>query len=236
VNKHFLRTLFASVVASTMLWAQAGTGILPEVAALRVSEEDGQAQMALKNVDTVPLLLHTQVQNIPEDNSLTLIPLPPIVRVEPNTNQIVRFILEKPAKPLEVQHFKRVTFEGIPPAGPKVAGQIKLNVRYDLPVLISPKGLVQHEAPWELLTWKLSGTQLTVSNPSKFVVRLQRDVDLMPGAKRFEALKKTYVLPGESFTAELPAGVKPETVQGLRMFPVSLYGAAMQGVDAPVSR
>jgi P pilus assembly chaperone PapD len=209
------------------------SGIQPELSVLLISEDEGQAQMGLKNLDATPLLLHTRIVDVPEDKHQVVIPLPPVIRMEPKSRQIVRFVLEKAAEPMTVQHYKRVTFEGIPAISKnKGTAVVRVNVRYDLPVIISPKGLVQVENPWEQLQWKLEGRTLTVHNPSPFVVRMSREVDLMPQAKRVEALQRTFVLPGDTMRTELPTDVVPEKLTAVRSFPASLYGAAVAPYEA----
>lgn len=233
--------LAAWALCSFSVMAQApsdsASGIQPELSVLLLSEDEGQAQMALKNLDSTPLLLHTRIIDVPEDKSLVVIPLPPVIRMEPKSRQIVRFVLEKSAEPMTVQHYKRVTFEGIPAVSKnRGTSVVRVNVRYDLPVIISPKGLAQVENPWEQLQWKLEGRTLTVHNPSPFVVRMSREVDLMPQVKRVEALQRTFLLPGDTMSTELPGDMVPEELTAVRSFPASLYGAAVAPYDAVLVR
>ena len=225
----------ASVVASPASFA--ASGVRPEISVLLVSEETGQAQMSLINEESRPMLLHSLIKDVPEDTGPSLLSVTPVSRVEPKARQIARFVLEPLKEPLKVQHYKRVTFEGIPPSEKKEGtARIEMTVRYDLPVIISPKGMVQHEAPWELLKWSVAGNKLTVHNPSPYVVRMSREVDLMPAAKRFEAVNRTFILPGDTLTVELPQDTRPESIAAVRLFPASLYGATVDPFDAPVSR
>jgi P pilus assembly chaperone PapD len=231
LNTFFRRTLLAAVALYGA--AALATGITPETSMLALSEADGTAQMGIVNTEDVPMLLHSAVRNLPEDDSLLVLPLPPVTRVEPKGRQVVRFVLEKPAEPLKVQHLKRVTFEGIPPK-PKEPNSFQLTLRHDLPLIISPKGLEQIPDPWRLMQWRMADGKITVSNPSPYVVRLSRTVDLMPGAKRVDLLTRTYVLPGETVSLDLPADSKAD-ISSVRIFPASPYGYAVEPYDVPLN-
>lgn len=212
----------------------AATGMLPDAPLLVVSEADGLAQMGLKNTDNQPLLLYTTVVNLPGDDALHLYALPSVTRVESGARQIVRFVLENNGKQLSVQHLKRIRFEGIPSVS-KVAdggsGVISLTVRQDIPAVISPRGLEQDPQPWKRLNWTLTGHTLTVSNPSPFVIRLSQQVDLMPAQRRIKLFERTFVLPGETLTLQLPADASPHAV---RIFPASPFGFDVGHYDFPL--
>jgi P pilus assembly chaperone PapD len=216
-------------------YAQPISGVQPEASVLLISETEGQAQMGVKNTDPNPLLLYVKVYDVSEDKELRVIPIPAVTRVEAGGRQIVRFVLENPSKPLAVQHFKRVTFEGVPSksTNPDEAG-VRVNVRYDLPIVISPKGLKSVDDPWTLMAWKIDSERLTVHNPSPYVVRMSREVDLLPAIKRVEIAKRTFILPGETLSIELPGGISAESVKGVRLFPATLYGSSAPDFDASI--
>ncbi len=90
-------------------------GMVPETSLLVIDEATHSGTMNVKNTDAHPALLYTTVVDLPDESKdLKLIPTQPVVRVEPGQTQQIRFILQN-NKPLDVEHFKRVTFEGIPP-------------------------------------------------------------------------------------------------------------------------
>ena len=227
----------AAAAAVVSFNAQA-TGMQPDTPLLVVLESDGSAQMGLLNTDNEPLLLHTTIVELPEDKGPALYALPPITRVEANGRQIVRFILEKSSEPMTVQHIKRVRFEGIPPAlkDKPESALVRFTVAQELPVVISPKGLEQDPEPWKKITWKLAGNQIVVSNPSPFVARLSREVDLLPAGQRVTLLPRTYILPNESITLPLPADVDAATVRSLRLQPASPYGFSVGSYEEPLLR
>lgn len=215
--------------------AQSISGVQPEAQVLLISESEGQAQMGVKNTDANPLLLYVKVYEVTDDKDLRVIPVPAVTRVEAAGHQIVRFVLENPSKPLDVQHFKRVTFEGVPA---KIINSddtgVRVNVRYDLPIIISPKGLKPLDDPWTQMVWKIEGERLTVNNPTRYVVRMAREINLLPALSKAEISKRTFILPGETLGVDLPKGVSPESVKGVRLFPTTLYGSSAPDFDAPI--
>lgn len=126
-------------------------GMQPETTVVILNEEDGEATLNIKNTDPGAALLHSVIQNIPEDLESLLIVTPPITRVESGDTQLVRFIMTAKA-PLKTQRLKRVSFEGIPQARTPGGATIGITLRQNLPLILHPKGLPKHDAPWQLLT------------------------------------------------------------------------------------
>ncbi|WP_323118693.1 fimbria/pilus chaperone family protein [Burkholderia alba] len=203
-------------------------GMVPDTTIVIVDEADGEGSVAIRNTDNAPALLYTHLHPIPEDPADRLVVTPPMARVEPGARQLVRFVLDVDA-PLKTQHLSRVTFEGIPP---KRAGrnEIRTVVQQDLPVLIQPRDLPRNNAPWTLLKWSVHDGELTVNNGSRYVVRLEQSVQLLPG-QHVVALPKPYVLPGETLRITLDA---PVPARQVRIFPATVYGYSVEHHDAPL--
>jgi len=121
-------------------------GMQPESSIIILEEVDGQAEMNVRNTDAVAALLHTTVHDIPEDPDTRVVVTPPVARVEPGHDQLVRFIHHGPE--LKTQRLKRVVFEGIGQRldthGRAVVG---VSVRQNLPLLLHPRGLAHHRTP-----------------------------------------------------------------------------------------
>lgn len=217
------------VAASMALSASSfATGVQPETSLLLIQEEDGMGQMVVTNTDTVPLLLHSTVEDVSGEEPFTVVQSPAAIRLEPGARQIVNFVLVKD-QPLTVQRFKRALFEGIPPAqsGRNV---VQMVIRTDLPLIVNPKGLKIDQEPWKLLRWSRRDGAIEVTNPSPFIVRLSNRVELHPG-KRDAALQETYVLPGRTVRLNTPQeGI--DGVTTIRIHPSSLYGYAVDAYDA----
>ncbi len=206
-------------------------GMLPETTLVMLYEEQGEATINIKNTDAAPALLHSVVENVPEDLEPLVIVTPPIARVEAGETQLVRFISTLKA-PLKTQRLKRVTFEGIPQARAVEGATIGITLRQNLPLILHPKGLPQHQSPWELLKWRRAGEQLSVHNDSAYVVRLALDVRLLPLA-RLATLPRSYVLPGETLTLKVQTPLAGVT--GVEIQPATVYGFSVQNYRAPIN-
>ena len=209
-------------------------GMVPNTSVVIVNEADGEATVSVTNTDTKMALLHVTLENIPEDSDTLLFVTPPLTRVEASKSQLVRFILQTQA-PLQTQRLKRVIFEGMPAQrDPAQLGraQVGVTVRQNLPVIIHPKGLAPNRTPWLGLQWTLKADQLSVHNPSPYVVRLAQELQLLPGNVS-AMLPRTYVLPGETLTVTASGAGAGAT--SVRLQPATVYGFAVAPHDAPIS-
>ena len=207
-------------------------GMVPDTSVVIVHEAEGEAAVSVTNTDSQLALLHVTLQDIPEDTEPLLVVTPPLSRVEPSKSQLVRFILQS-QQPLLTQRLKRAIFEGMPQGRPATqAGhaRVGVTVRQNLPVILHPKGLAPNRTPWTGLEWRLKRDQLSVHNPSPYVVRLAQELQLLPGSGS-ALLPRTYVLPGEAISVPASGG-QASTV---RLQPATVYGFAVKAYDAPIT-
>ncbi|SDR89739.1 P pilus assembly protein, chaperone PapD [Pseudomonas cedrina] len=207
-------------------------GMVPDTSVVIVNEADGEASVSVTNTDSKLALLHVTLEDIPEDSAPLLFVTPPLTRVEPSKSQLIRFILQSP-EPLVTQRFKRVIFEGMPQgrsAAQAGHARVGVTVRQNLPVILHPKGLAPNRTPWTGLTWSLKNSQLSVHNPSPYVVRLAQELRLLPG-NGSALLPRTYVLPGET----LSVAASQATATTVQLQPATVYGFAVAPYEAPVS-
>ena len=224
-----VRLLCASLYLG-FLGSAVADGMLPETTVVVLYEEQGEATINIKNTDAAPALLHSVVQNVPEDVEPLLIVTPPITRVEAGETQLVRFIGTL-KEPLKTQRLKRVSFEGIPQARTGGGATIGITLRQNLPLILHPQGLPMHHTPWELLTWRRAGERITVHNDSAYVVRLASELLLLP-QRGAATLPRTYILPGEvlAVTVEGALGALTE----VEIQPATTYGFAADHYRAPI--
>ncbi|HAY0331159.1 TPA: fimbria/pilus periplasmic chaperone [Escherichia coli] len=232
---------FSAFLAATTagLWlftiSAHATGMLPESSVVIVEEGDGEGAINLQNTDNFPMLLLTTLQNIKQDSEKLLIVTPPVARVEPGKTQRVRFMLVA-KKPLKTERLERVVFEGVPPQE-KDKSMVRMTVRQNLPVIIRPAGLARDESPWKRLIWSLKGGELSVSNPSAYVVRLGQEVSTLPGKVAW-ILPHPYVLPGEKLTlspkTKLIRGATT-TASKVHISPATTWGFTVDSYDAPIT-
>ncbi len=198
------------------------TGMVPETSVLLVNESNGEASISVKNTDSQPALLYTNVLDVAgEDKNIALIVTQPVVRLEAGKSQLVRFILQIKT-PLTVEHLKRVTFEGIPPKE-KGKNQVSMTIRQNIPVIIHPAGLAEDVEPWKRLQWRKKGNQLEVENPSSYIVRLSQEMQGLPGNVAGQ-IPKTWIQPGEKLTIRLADNASLSAVTQIKFFPASRYG------------
>lgn len=208
-------------------------GMLPDTTIVLINAADGEGSINVTNTDADAALLHTNLENIAEDQQTLLVVTPPITRVEAGQKQMVRFIVQS-AEPITTQRLKRVTFEGIPHRKPSAGSTLSVNVRQNLPVVIHPEGLAMKSDPWTLLKWTQDGDTLNVSNDSPYVVRLHKQLMLIPGT-RIAELPTPYVLPGQKFSLPLKGDATTSKATSVRFTPASLYGFAVASFDAPLN-
>ncbi|VWB91231.1 fimbrial protein [Burkholderia latens] len=202
-------------------------GVVPETSVVIVDEADGEGTVSVKNTDNHPTLLHTTIEPIPEDNAEFVIATPPIARVEGGATQLVRFVLAG-NEPPNTQRLARVSFSGIPPKRPG-KNEIQTIIRQNLPVLIHPQDLARNDKPWELLKWSVENGELVVRNDSRYVVRLEQKVQLLP-TQQIVSLPAPYVLAGQ--TRRIALGAAAATPERVRLFPATVYGFSVEHYDA----
>ena len=218
------------VALSSPLFA---AGMVPETTLLMIDEASHGGVMNVKNTDIIPTLLYTSIVDSEDDVGVKLTVTQPLVRLEPGQEQQVRFILETD-KPLTVEHYKRVIFEGIPPKTSDKNVKVGINIRQSLPVLIHPETLPVVTDAWTLLSWSVAGKEVQVKNSSPYVVRFNTNVTLLP-SRTEGVLNKTFILPGETMKVQMdkPAGSADNAVE---FSPASRYGIEVENYTAPLKR
>ncbi|WP_191490284.1 fimbria/pilus chaperone family protein [Pseudomonas sp. FEN] len=214
-----------------LFWSAArADGMQPETTVVILYEEEGEASIRIKNTDRGPALLHSAIESIPEDLEELVVITPPVTRVDAGEIQLVRF-LSANHSPLKTQRLKRVTFEGIPQRKAGSGATVGISLRQNLPLILHPRGLARHPAPWKELTWHLEGNRLMVRNDSPYVVRLSPELVLNPH-KASVMLSRGYVLPGEALAIETDATQPAATSVTLQ--PATVYGFAVARHEAPI--
>ncbi|CCG88532.1 fimbria/pilus chaperone family protein [Erwinia piriflorinigrans] len=220
-----LGLLFTNVAASA-------TGIVPETSVIIVEQSDGEGAINLKNTDSFPVLLLSTLQNTKDDQDSLLTITPPAARVEPGKVQSVRFLITDDT-PLKTERLKRVVFEGVPPQK-KNQNEVRMTIRQNLPVIIRPAGLAREQAPWKLLSWTKAGNDLTVTNPSPYVVRLSQKVSTLPGKGEW-MLPEAYLLPGQTVTLTKGKSDTGIAISQVTLYPATTWGFSVASYTATVA-
>lgn len=207
-------------------------GMVPETSVVLLDAGAGEATINVTNSDSEAVLLYTSLENLLEDQEELVFVTSPIQRVEAGEKQLVRFIFQS-TQPLTTQRLKRVIFEGIPQQRSEDKNHVKMTLRQNLPVVISPAGLPENKQPWALLKWAVDDRTLVVRNDSPYVVRLSQQLELLPAGTPL-VFPRTYILPGQIERLALPAGVHVTADSKVRLYPASLYGYQGDAYDAPL--
>lgn len=229
----YLGALLLAIASPALVLAD---GMVPDTSVVIVNEADGEASVTVTNTDDKLALLHVTLEDIPEDTATLLFVTPPLARVEPAKSQLIRFILQS-AEPLTTQRLKRVIFEGMPQgrsAAQAGHAQVGVTVRQNLPVILHPKGLAPNRTPWTGLEWRLKRDQMSVHNPTPYVVRLAQELQLLPGS-RSALLPRTYVLPGETLNVTVTGAGNDTAANRVKLQPATVYGFAVAPYEAPLT-
>jgi len=222
-------TLF---VSSLIVTGAHAAGMIPETSVVILNEVNGEATINIKNSDSRPALLYSQILPVENDDENLIVLTPPVARVDPGETQAIRFLLQT-TEPLKVQRLRRVVFEGIPPKDDSTGVRVNMNVRQNLPVIIHPKGLAMDKEPWRRLKWSIQNSKLQVTNPDAYVVRLDQAITLMP-SNSIVQLPRSYLLPGEVVTLDVPSDTL-NTLKDIILSPATVYGYTVDKYTAPVS-
>lgn len=217
INSLSLAVLFSLSASASAVFA---AGMKPEVPVLFLDDQNREVTINVLNTDSNAALLHSNLQTIPEDPENKLIVTPQLVRVDGGKKQQIRVVLKDGVK-LDKQKMQRIDFVSVPQDDGK-KNRARILVGQNIPVILSPADLPLNTTPWTGLTFHRTGSSLNVENPTPYIVRLTKQVDLLPGKQSVE-LKKSYILPGEKFTVPLPAAAA-NSVKSIRLHPVTRYG------------
>lgn len=223
-------TLF---VSSLIVTGAHAAGMIPETSVVILNEVNGEATINIKNSDSRPALLYSQILPVENDDENLIVLTPPVARVDPGETQAIRFLLQT-TEPLKVQRLRRVVFEGIPPKDDSAGVRVNMNVRQNLPVIIHPKDLPMDKEPWRRLKWSIQNSKLQVTNPDAYVVRLDQAITLIP-SNSIVQLPRSYLLPGEVTTLDVPSDTL-NTLKNIILSPATVYGYTVDKYTAPVSR
>lgn len=204
----------------------AGDTVALDRLAVIVDGQTGQGTNSFTNRLPYPVLLHTFVEHVPEDERSAIIVSPPVTRVDPGQTQLVRFI-RRDGMPPDRETLKIAVFEGIPPAEMGV----RIVMQQAVPLIIRPTGLAPEAKPYRHLKWTWKDDALTVMNDGQYVVRIVNSVTLLPGNVPV-VFSRGYLLPGQTRSARPAAPAAHAT--SVRFLPINDYGHTLQAKEMPI--
>lgn len=223
-----IKSLSIATLVSLSLSAAFAAGMRPEVPVVFLDDQNREATINVLNTDNSAALLHSKLQTIPEDPENKLIITPQLVKVDGGKKQQIRVVLKDGVK-LDTQKMQRIDFVSIPQDDGK-KNRARILIGQNIPVILSPADLPLNTTPWTGLTFHRTGATLRVENPTPYIIRLTKQIDLLPGKASVE-LKNTYILPGEKLTLLLPQATA-SSVTSVRLHPVTRYGILTKPYDA----
>ncbi|UAN44792.1 fimbria/pilus periplasmic chaperone [Serratia sp. JSRIV001] len=164
-----------------------------------------EASLSVTNTDINPYLIQSwaETQNGGAEKAPFII-TPPLFRLDGNQQNLLRIVRTGGSLPEDRESLYWLNIKSIP-AGSKKEGAntLQIAVKTRIKLLYRPQGLKgTPEEVTSKLTWSQSGTQLTVTNPTPFVMNFQQ---IKVGGRELKDI--TYVLPMGQATFTLPAGV-----------------------------
>jgi len=220
-------------LASPLFFHSAFAVMQPQTSVIFIDEEKGGGSINVTNTDDREALLYVKVNDLDDDKQPQVVVTQPVVRVGAGQTQRVRFVLSS-QQPLNVEHIKRVTFEGLPLVSESGKNKVSINVRQDLPLIIRPRALAAVADPWKALAWSVGGGKMTVHNATAFVIRLGQDIVLLPSRQKAK-ITKSYLLPGETLAVAVSDARALVKVSKVRFDTLSQYGYDTGAVEMSVS-
>lgn len=210
--KFIIKLLISSIVLINSL---AYASFQLETMTVILDASEPRKVFRVKNTGKEPILLSTKVTDIEGGRifAQNVMISPPITRIEPEQSQQINFIL-KNGITLSQEQLLRVSFQSI---GATKKNSTKMPIRQDVAMLIIPAGMRVSSSPWDALSVKQQGDQLTLSNTGKQVIRLSPSFTVLPGNVIYN-LGQFYLRPGENRTVTTKRGLKDITINPLSRF------------------
>jgi fimbrial chaperone protein len=191
-----------------------------------MDERDGRTSFNVTNTGSDPILLLTQLEDLGnEQMAKNVLVTPAVTRIDPDQSQIIHFTLKQGVK-LDREYMLKASFEGVEQV---IKSGTSMPVRQQIGFIVQPKSVAVEPQPWKELTVKVSGNQLTLSNPGKHVVRLGPVVKLASGQE--VPLANAYILPGQSLSASHDGFAAAKQIS---ITPLSRYGLVLPAAVLPV--
>lgn len=195
----------ALLLSGTLAQAAQSGGVTVGGTRLIYDGSKKEASLSVTNSDTDPYLIQSwaETQNGGAEKAPFIV-TPPLFRLEGNQQNLLRIVRTGGNVPADRESLYWLNIKTIP-AGSKKEGAntLQIAVKTRIKLLYRPQGLKGvPEDVTSKLTWSQSGSNLSVNNPTPFVMNFQQ---IKVGGREIKDV--TYVLPMSQATFALPAGV-----------------------------
>ncbi|ADP19327.1 gram-negative pili assembly chaperone, N-terminal domain protein 1 [Achromobacter xylosoxidans A8] len=203
-------SLAAACAMTLCAWAApARAGLVLQSTRLVISPETRDATLAIRNAGAGPVLAQSWLDDgnadtSPVDMRVPFVLAPAVVRVDPDSGAVLRISYTREPLPADRESLFYLNVLETPPRDPNDANVLIFQFRSRIKVFFRPNSLRPHvQAAPGLLTWKLSGQALEVTNPTPYHVSFA-SVDLIAGGRR-TALEGGMVAPFDKTRFAFPA-------------------------------
>lgn len=211
-----MKKILYSIMFSSFL---AHADIKINTSGVYVSENEGEGIIFVENVGTNPVILYAQEETeetIKISGESLIFVSPPVSRIAPNDKQLLRVLLK--VENFDVQKIARMTLQEIPYVSDPSKNQVSFNRSYNIPVLISPKGLVEEFEPWKYIKMeKNDAGEYFIKNYSRYLIKILPSYTCIQNKKETKHnLPSPYLKPRSS--------MKIESCDALNINPISNEG------------
>lgn len=205
---HFLsKTVVACVFLSVGI-SEVNAGVIIGGTRVVYDGNKNESSVSVTNPDSSPYLIQSWVES--QNGSAEKTPFiitPPLYRLDKGQQNVERIVLAgSVAQDKESLYWLNI--KSIPAASRK-NNALQIAVKTRIKLIYRPaalKGVIPDELA-DNLTWRRSGSQIQVINPTKVVMNFN---EISINGKKLEDV--TYVLPGASARFDFPKGITGETV------------------------
>ncbi|HAS1784842.1 TPA: molecular chaperone [Enterobacter cloacae] len=201
------KTVVACVFLSVGI-SEVNAGVIIGGTRVVYDENKKESSVSVTNPDSSPYLIQSWVES--QNGSAEKTPFiitPPLYRLDKGQQNVERIVLAgSVAQDKESLYWLNI--KSIPAASRK-NNALQIAVKTRIKLIYRPaalKGVIPDELA-DNLTWRRSGSQIQVINPTKVVMNFN---EISVNGKKLEDV--TYVLPGASARFDLPKGITGETV------------------------
>jgi len=200
----FKSLLLPALLSASLAQAAESGGVT--VGGTRLIYDGGkkEASLSVTNSDTNPYLIQSWAETQSGGaEKAPFIVTPPLFRLEGNQQNLLRIVRTGSTLPEDRESLYWLNIKSIPASSKQQgANTLQIAVKTRIKLIYRPaslKGVPEDVAG--SLTWSQSGTRLTVSNPTPFVMNFK-----LVKVGGHEVKDATYVLPKSEATFTVPAG------------------------------
>ncbi|WLW61407.1 molecular chaperone [Achromobacter aegrifaciens] len=212
-------------------------GLVLQSTRLVISPDSRDTTLAIRNAGAGPVLAQSWLDDgnadrSPADMRVPFVLAPAVVRVDPDSGAVLRISYTREPLPADRESLFYLNVLETPPRDPNDSNVLIFQFRSRIKVFFRPASLRPHvQAAPALLSWKLRGRALEVTNPTPYYVSFA-SVDLVAGDKR-SALEGGMVAPFDTARFALPPrAAKPAGPVSVRYEVITDYGGTTKAEQA----